>query len=555
MTRIPSPSPRPSLLAQMALAGTFLALLAGPAAQAFAAETPRRPNILLIYCDDHAYQAISAYQSVSAYGLKLNQTPNIDRLAHEGMRFDNCFVTNSICGPCRAVVQTGKYSHLNGFFCNSNRFDGSQQTMPKLLQRAGYQTAIVGKWHLVSDPEGYDYWSVLQGQGQYYNPLMIENGTRVQHTGYTTHIITDLALDWLKTKRDPKKPFLLMYQHKAPHREWCPGPEYLHMYDDVTIPEPDTLFDDYSGRGTPAKTQDMSIEKTMNDRDLKLVPPGNLTPEQLDAWNKAYDPKNEAFRKANLEGRDLVRWKYQRYMKDYLRCVAAVDDNVGRVLKYLDETGLADNTVVVYSSDQGFYMGEHGWFDKRWIYEESLRAPLLVRWPGVIKPGSTNKSIVSNVDFAETFLDMAGVPVPSDMQGRSLTPLMKGQTPADWRTSFYYQYFEYPGVHKVRRHYGVVTDRYRLVHFYPNRFDPEPIDEWELYDVQSDPKEMRSVYGDPKYADVQKQLATELARLRTELKVPAEDPDASGRNPAKNKPGAKPGAKKKPAGKKAKPQA
>lgn len=531
------------LVAWAAVAAAMIAVVSGPLmapARAVAEDAVRRPNILMIYCDDHAYQAISAYQSLSAYGLKLNETPQIDRLAREGMRFDNCFVTNSICGPCRAVIQTGKYSHLNGFCCNGNRFDGTQQTFPKLLQKAGYQTAVIGKWHLGEHmtPQGYDYSEVLIGQGPYYNPPMLRGGQRVKHTGYTTEIITDLALDWLKDKRDPSKPFLLMCQHKAPHRNWQPGPDYLAKYDDVTIPEPDTLFDDYSGRGTPAKTQDMTIAKTMNADDLKLVAPRNLTPEQLEVWNRAYDPKNEAFRKANLQGKDLVRWKYQRYMKDYLRCIAAVDDSVGRVLQYLDASGLAENTVIVYSSDQGFYLGEHGWFDKRWIYEESLRTPLLVRWPGVVKPGSTNRDIVSNLDFAETFLDIAGVEVPADMQGRSIVPLLRGRTPADWRKSFYYQYYEYPAVHSVRRHYGVATDRYRLVHFYPNPWDPDPIDEWEMYDLKSDPKEMHSVYGDPKSAGVQSELEQELSRLRRELKVPETDPPATARGPVRRKPAA-----------------
>jgi arylsulfatase A-like enzyme len=524
------------------IAGAFLAALVIPsvdsnlAAQQGPADTSKRPNILFVFCDDHAYQAISAYQSVSAYGLQLNNTPNIDRLAREGMRFDNCYVTNSICGPCRAVIQTGKYSHLNGFYCNGNRFNGDQQTFPKLLQRAGYQTAIVGKWHLATDPQGYDYSEILIGQGPYYNPPMIKNGQRVSHTGYTTTIITDLALDWLRNQRDPDRPFMLMYQHKAPHRNWQPGPQWLNKYDDETIPEPDTLFDDYSGRGTAAKTQDMSIAKTMNDSDLKLTPPRNLTPEQAAAWNKAYDPKNEAFRKADLQGKDLVRWKYQRYMKDYLRCIAAVDENLGRVLNYLDETRLADNTVVIYSSDQGFYLGEHGWFDKRWIYEESLRTPLIVRWPGVVEPGSTNREIVSNVDFAETFLDLAGVDVPNDMQGRSLVPVMKGETPADWRTSLYYHYYEYPAVHSVRRHYGVADGRYKLIHFYPNQWDPSPIDEWELYDLKSDAKELKSVFGDPKYADVQKRLEAELAQLRRQLKVPDRDPPETARGRARRQP-------------------
>jgi arylsulfatase A-like enzyme len=360
---------------------------------------------------------------------------------------------------------------------------------------------------------------------------MLRNGERVQHTGYTTDIITDLALHWLKNQRDPNKPFLLMCQHKAPHREWSPGPRWLTLYDDATIPEPDTLFDDYSGRGTAARTQDMTIAKTMNDRDLKFTAPNNLTPEQLEAWNSAYEPKNEAFRKANLQGKDLVRWKYQRYMKDYLRCIAAVDDNLGRLLKYLDETGLADNTLVIYSSDQGFYLGEHGWFDKRWIYEESLRTPLIVRWPGVVRPGGSSRAIVSNLDFAETFLDIAAVKPPDDMQGRSLVPLLKGETPSDWRKSFYYHYYEYPAVHSVRRHCGVADGRYKLIRFYPNAWDPEPIDEWELYDLASDAKELKSVYGDPKYAEVQKRLEADLARLRRQLKVPDPDPPQTAQGP------------------------
>lgn len=533
----PQPVSRVAGLLRAVLSGVVCGGLWG-ATTALAAQSAPRPNIVFVFCDDHAYQAISAYQELSPYRLDLNRTPNIDRLAHEGMRFDNCFVTNSICGPSRAVVQTGKYSHHNGFFCNGDRFDGTQQTFPKLLRASGYQTAVVGKWHLGEHmaPQGYDYSEVLIGQGPYYNPTMLRNADgdgqhdgRVSYTGYTTDIITDLALQWLKTKRDPNRPFMLMIQHKAPHRNWQPGPEHLNLYDDRTIPEPDTLFDDYQGRGTAAKTQDMTIAQTMNAADLKLTPPGKLTPEQRARWDAAYEPENEAFRRANLEGQNLVRWKYQRYLKDYLRCIASVDDNLGRVLRYLDESGLAGNTVVIYSSDQGFYLGEHGWFDKRWIYEESLRTPLLVRWPGVVKPGSVNKDLVSNLDFAETFLDIAGVEIPADMQGRSLLPLLKGQTPADWRKSFYYHYYEFPGAHSVRRHYGVVTARYKLVHFYPHPWDPNPVDEWELFDLKADPKELRSVYGDPDYVAVQKELEQELARLRRELEVPDPDPPQTGR--------------------------
>ena len=506
---------------QWACVFAYMAVVGVGAKEAEGQEKGQKPNIVFIFSDDHAYQAMSAY------GSKINQTPNMDRIAKEGMLFHKCYVTNSICGPSRACIQTGKYSHLNGFFQNGDRFNGDQQTFPKLLQKAGYQTAVIGKWHLETLPQGYNYHEILIGQGPYYNPQMIRNGERVKHTGYTTEIITQLTLEWLKNQRDPNQPFMLMCQHKAPHREWEPGPKYLDLYEDQKIPEPDTLFDDYSGRGTAAKTQDMTIAKTMTQRDLKLVTPGVLTEEQRKVWDAAYGPRNEEFKKANLEGADLVRWKYQRYIKDYLRCIAAVDDSVGEVLDYLKETGLDKNTVVIYSSDQGFYLGEHGWFDKRWMYEESLRTPLLVRWPGVTKPGSENQDIVSNLDFAETFLDLAGVPVPADMQGRSLKPILEGKTPEDWRKSFYYHYYEFPGAHSVRRHFGVTNGRYKLISYYN-------LKEWELFDLQSDPQEMKSVYGDPQYADIQKQMETELARLRKELLVPENDPPESIRKPNPN---------------------
>ncbi len=484
----------------------FIVSAIAPASRAVAVDQNDRPNIIFIFTDDHASAAISAY------GSAVNQTPNIDRIAEQGVRFDNCLVTNSICGPSRAVILTGKYSHANGFLTNVNTFDGSQPTYTKMLRDAGYQTAIVGKWHLKSEPTGFDYWHVLIGQGAYYNPRMIDNGNEVRLTGYTTDLITDLSLDWLENKRDTDKPFVLMYQHKAPHRPWRPGPDHLTMYDDTFIPEPDTLFDDYAGRGSAARQQEMMIAKDLNENDLKLNTPKGLTDEQLTAWQAAYEPKNKAFRDAQLTGDDLTRWKYQRYIKDYLRCVASVDDNVGRLLDYLDASGLADNTIVVYSSDQGWYIGEHGWFDKRWMYEESLKTPLLVRWPKVIKPGSVNTDLVSNVDFAQTFLDAAGVKQPSDMQGRSLLPILKGQTPDDWRTSFYYHYYEHPGWHMVHRHYGVRTQTHKLIHFYQ-------LDEWELYDLTKDPDELKNVYDNPAYADVRAQLHDELTRLREELDV------------------------------------
>jgi arylsulfatase A-like enzyme len=497
-----------------------------PAARAQDSQTSRRPpNVLLIFSDDHAYQAISSYNDPR----HLIETPSIDRLAKEGMRFDRCIVPNSICGPSRATVLTGKYSHRNGFYNNTNsRFDGSQVTFPKLLRGAGYQTAIIGKWHMVSDPTGFDEWHILPGQGVYYNPPMIHNGQKVQHQGYTTDIITELSLDWLR-HRDKSKPFLLMCQHKAPHREWLPALRHLGHDGDRTYPEPPTLFDDYSGRGLAEHDQDMTIAKTMNDVDLKLTPPKVLTPEQRKAWDAYYEPRNTAFRKANLQGKDFVRWKYQRYMHDYLGCLKAVDESVGRLLNFLDDEKLAENTIVIYTADQGFYLGEHGWFDKRWIFEESLRSPLLVRWPGRTRAGSTSRSLVSNIDFAETFLEAAGLPVPGDMQGRSLVPLLKGQTPDDWRIAFYYQYYEYPEPHHVRPHYGVVTDRYKLV-----RFDRPDIDAWELFDLLNDPHELRNVYGEPAYRAVVDDMKQKLEYLRAELKVPAEPPrEAFGRKPLK----------------------
>ena len=504
-------------------------------------DAPKRPSIIFIFTDDHATH------SMSCYGSNINKTPNLDRIANEGMLFENTFCTNSICGPSRAVILTGKHSHLNGFRQNGNKFDCGQQLFPKLLQKAGYQTAIVGKWHLghggISDPQGFDYWEILQGQGPYYNPPMIKNGEKVNHVGYTTDIITDLALDWLKKERDGDKPFMLMFQQKAPHRNWQPSPKHLTMYDDVTIPEPDNLFDTYEGRGRAAHEQDMSIAKTMTASDLKLTPPRNLTSEQKAVWDAAYEPKNEEFRKANLEGKDLVRWKYQRYIKDYLRCIASVDDNVGRMLEYLDETGLAENTVVIYSSDQGFYLGDHGWFDKRFMYEESYRMPFLVRWPGVIKPGERCQELTSNLDFGETFLDIAGVDIPSDMQGVSLKPLFDGSTPKTWRQSLYYHYYEFyedrRSAHMVRRHNGVRTPRHKLIHFYN-------LDEWELYDLKNDPREMTSRYDDPAYAGVVEELKAELARLQNVYEVP-DDTGSVSKNPPSLKPRpAKPASAKQP---------
>ncbi len=499
------------------------------------AATPRRPNIVFIMSDDHALQAISAYGD----SRHLIQTPNIDRLAHEGMKFDNCYVVNSLCGPARASILTGTYSHINGFYNNTadgekkdpdsgGIFDNTQITFPRLLQAAGYQTAMIGKWHLVSDPTGFDHWEVLPGQGAYYNPAFIRDGKRTKHEGYVTDIITDLSLEWLK-QRDPEKPFMLLCWQKAPHRNWQPALRDLGFDNDRTYPLPDTLFDDYAGRGPGALNQDMTIARTMGlASDNKLKMPGGFTPEEQQAWEAYYNPRNEAFRKQKPTGDDLTRWKYNRFMHDYLGCVKSVDDNVGRLLKYLDDNGLAENTIVVYSSDQGFYLGEHGWFDKRWIYQESAKTPLLVRWPGITQSGSINTNIVSSLDLAETFLEAAALPIPERMQGRSLVPLLAGKTPTDWRTSFYYHYYEYAQWHRIPPHYGVITDRYTLAHFYsPPGLEPAPnrpqMDYWELFDRQQDPQEMKSVFNDPAYAEVQANLLKEVGRLRTELKVPAQD--------------------------------
>jgi len=487
-----------------------------------------RPNILFIFTDDHAPHAIGAYGGLLA---EVNPTPNIDQLARQGMLFRHSFCTNSICGPSRAVIQTGKHSHLNGFMHNGNNFDGSQQTFPKLLRKAGYQTAIVGKWHLKSQPQGFDYWEVLPGQGDYYNPdFLTPEGTK-RVTGYCTDLVTDKAIDWLKQGRDPNKPFLLMCQHKAPHRTWMPAPRHLTLYDDRQIPEPPTLFDRWEDNASPARFQEMEIDRHMNlvydlflEPDEKFDPNAGksldrsgfrnlqkMTPEQRRIWDAAYGPKNAEFRQANLTGKDLVRWKYQRYMKNYLRCIKGVDESVGRLVAYLDESGLGRNTIVIYCSDQGFYLGDHGWYDKRWMYEESLKMPLIVKWPAVTKPGSVCEKLVQNLDYAETFLDAAGVPIPSDMQGRSLVPLLKGETPADWRKSIYYHYHEFPSVHMVARHYGIRTERYKLIRFYQ-------FDEWEFYDLQEDPDELTNQYGNPKFAEVIAGLKVELEQLRRDYK-------------------------------------
>ncbi len=462
------------------------------------------PNIIFIMSDDHAAQAMSCY------GSKINKTPNLDRLAKEGMLFRNCFCTNSICAPSRAVILTGKYSHINGVTDNNVEFDGGQQTFPKLLQKAGYETAVIGKWHLKSEPTGFDYWNILTGpwgQGEYFDPLFSENGKETKIKGYVTDIITDFSIEWLKGRKGDK-PFCLLYQHKAPHRGWEPDEKHAKMYEDVEIPEPETFDDDYKTRSDAARQQEMTIEHHLTPGDLKVPMPAELPGEDSRGWeNKGvhgeyWSPSLE------LYGQPLKKWKYQRYIKDYLRCVASVDDNVGRLLDYLDRSGLAENTIVIYTSDQGFYLGEHGWFDKRFMYEESLRMPLLVRYPKAIRAGSVNEDIVLNLDFAPTLLDFAGVARPEDMQGESFRRLLAGESMKDWREAMYYHYYEYPGWHAVKRHYGIRTKRYKLIHFY---YD---IDAWELYDLQKDPHELNNVYDEAEYRPVVQRLKADLERLR-----------------------------------------
>ena len=467
------------------------------------------PNILFIFTDDHALNAISAYGGPLA---KIAPTPHLDRIAKEGMLFRHCLVSNSICAPSRAVVLTGKYSHLNGQLTNKDMFDGSQQTVSKLLKKAGYQTAIVGKWHLKSTPTGFDHFEVLKGQGQYYNPLLFTNGKNVKHTGYTTDIITDQSLKWLET-RNADKPFFLMTQHKAPHGRWEPALRHLEVFEDMEIPEPPTLFDNYAGRTTAPAQHKMGIADHMGPHRLMFQYSSKFTPEQFKIFDGHFRSRNEAFEKLNLQGKARTRWNYQRYIKNYLRCVKAVDENVGRLLEYLDDNGLANNTVVIYSSDQGFWLGEHGWFDKRWMYEESLHTPLIVRWPGQIQPDTTNSDLVSNLDFAQTFLDIAGARQPGDMQGLALTPLLRGKTPTNWRKTHYYHYYE-AGGHGVPVHYGVTDGRYKLI-----RFPDDTLDAWEFFDLKKDPNEMQSRYGDPQYTRTIAALKEELNRLRKQYQV------------------------------------
>ena len=480
-----------------------------------------RPNIIFIMSDDHAINAISAY------GHSVNQTPNIDRIADEGVRFTESFVTNSICAPSRAVMLTGKYSHITGHVDNSVTFDGSQQTFPKIMQQNNYQTALIGKWHLKSNPTGFDYWNILPGQGNYYNPDFIEMGEKKTVAGYVTNLITDFTIDWLNS-RDTTKPFCLLMHHKAPHRTWMPNLQNINKFDSVDIPLPDNFFDDYSNRSTAASTQKMSIWKDMYlGYDLKLTQGENstevindidpwairrLNEEQKKAWDEAYMAKNNEYYQTKPTGKDLARWKYKRYMQDYLSTIESVDESVGEILDYLDENGLAENTIIVYTSDQGFYLGEHGWFDKRFMYEESQKMPLMIRYPKGIEKGVTDKMVL-NLDFAPTFLDYAGIPVPDDMQGESMKSILTDHHDEDWRNEVYYHYYEYPkGGHDVKRHYGVRTERYKLIHYY---YD---IDEWELFDLKEDPHEMNSLYGKPGYEELTAELKQKLKELRVKYK-------------------------------------
>ena len=486
--------------------------------------------------DDHAYQAISAYNKT------LINTPNIDRLANEGILFTNASVTNSICAPSRATILTGKHTHINGKIDNSTPFDTTQVTFPQLFQKAGYQTSMFGKLHFGNNPKGVDEFMIVPGQGSYINPDFITTkGDTINIEGYATDVITDLAIDWLDKKRNPEKPFLMMYLHKAPHRAWWPSPEKFKTFSKRKFPEPESLFDDYENRGTAAKTAEMNILKHMMlSYDLKVHPdavtelgikadPRNKRLFERGDFSRTNETERPLYEEIidsitnqfkthwpSMTDREKMKWKYQRYIQDYLACISSVDDNVGRVLDYLDENYLSKNTIVIYTSDQGFYLGEHGWFDKRFMYEESFKTPLMVRWPNQINAGTTSDEMVQNLDFAQTFLEAAGIEIPNDMQGESLMPLLTGNGDKWNRKSVYYHYYEYPGEHTVKRHYGISTKNYKLIHFYHD------IDEWELYDRMKDPKEMNNVYNDPEYAKVVNELKIELAELRVKYKDSSE---------------------------------
>lgn len=470
----------------------------------------QRPNILIIISDDHAYQAISAY------GSKLMQTPAIDRIANEGVLFKKAYVTNSICGPSRAVILTGKYSHKNGFKDNEHsRFDGSQNSFIKELTKSGYQTAWIGKWHLETKPQGFSFWQILPGQGSYYNPdFLMMDSSKKRMEGYVSNVVEDVAEGWLD-KRDSTKPFCLVIGHKATHRTWMPDTTDMGSFDKINFPLPHDFYDNYSGRDAAA-VQDMTIAKTMIlGYDLKMF--DNEESENKDGsilrmnaaqrvkFDAYYKPIEQDFKSRNLTGDALTEWKYQRYMKDYLSTAASLDRNIGRTLNYLDKHGLAKNTIVIYVSDQGFYLGEHGWFDKRWIYEESFRTPMMMRYPGVIKSHTVNNNFVMNLDIAPTVLSAVGVAVPKDMQGKSFLPLLANKK-AKGRDAMYYHYYE-NGEHSVSPHFGIETKHYKLIRFY------ERVNSWELYDLQKDENEMNNVYGKKGYEKITADLKKQLNKL------------------------------------------
>lgn len=519
---------RQNHLSPALLCGVAAAVPAACAAQQGAGgRESGRPNIVYIMTDDHAYQTVGAYGHPIS---RLAPTPNIDRLAREGMLFREAFVENSISAPSRATLLTGVYSHRHGQTTLSyGIMDTTLVHFPELLRAEGYRTAIFGKWHLSVEPKGFDHYDLLWDQGEYYNPVMRTpetGGKYVRQEGYATDIITDHALAWLDGHRDDDAPFCLMIHHKAPHRNWMADLKYLDLYEDVEFPEPETLFDDYATRGDQMRQQQLTIDRHMGYafdfkvEELKDEPTlqyihdswdiamSTLTPEQRRVWDDSYGRKNRDFLADRPEGKELLRWKYQRYIHDYCRTIRSVDDQIGRVFDYLEENGLMDNTLIVYTSDQGFLLGEHGLYDKRFMYEESFRTPLVMRLPGGARGDIVE--MVQNIDYAPTFLELAGVAVPADMQGLSLLPLLKGGHPADWRRSLYYHFYEYPAEHMVKRHYGVRNDRWKLIHFYND------IDQWELYDLQEDPHELRNLYGLPEYAAPRREMTEELVRLQTQ---------------------------------------